>query len=343
MIDDIDGGLRMRPDIGADEFGACCALSTTEVTGSTNTITGTSQFEMRFNAATGGGIDQLYDLVEDPTKTYDLAGGVNDLRTLHDFEIAPNGGAFSGVNHTTEDNSSGSRVDLLEATSTRVRVRQDALFQADGGTNILGGIEGFGDYSVYGSGRTAVGWTEKDWNTPLFTYARRQIGMAAHYTGSAPLNSYTPCYEGNAACNSSGAGGAAADWLLGVRNSAGARTDFLTILSQDWVQATTVEYLALSGAAQGSPTKSGSRPGRAPRPARLEPAHLLQAHELRRGGGPARSRRDQPQHRLPHPAAPGSRRASRGKTRREHGERTSTRRRPRISSVSTRLSGCVSR
>ena len=250
VIDDIDGGLRMRPDIGADEFGACCALSTTEVTGSTITITGTSQFEMRFNAATGGGIDQLYDLVEDPTKTYDLAGGVNDLRTLHDFEIAPNGGAFSGVNHTTEDNSSGSRVDLLEATSTRVRVRQDALFQADGGTNILGGIEGFGDYSVYGSGRTAVGWTEKDWNTPLFTYARRQIGMAAHYTGSAPLNSYTPCYEGNAACNSSGAGGAAADWLLGVRNSAGARTDFLTILSQDWVQATTVEYLALSGAGQ---------------------------------------------------------------------------------------------
>ena len=238
----------MRPDIGADEFGACCALSTTEVTGSTITITGTSQFEMRLNAATGGGIDQLYDLVEDPTKTYDLAGGVNDLRTLHDFEIAPNGGAFSGVNHTTEDNSSGSRIELLEATPTRVRVRQDALFQADGGTNILGGIEGVGDYSVYGSGRTAVGWTEKDWNTPLFTYARRQIGMAAHYMAGAPLNSYTPCYEGNGACNSSGAGGAAADWLLGVRNAAGARTDFLTILSQDWVQADTVEYLAMSGA-----------------------------------------------------------------------------------------------
>ena len=91
VIDDIDGGLRMRPDIGADEFGACCALSTTEVTGSTITITGTSQFEMRFNAATGGGIDQLYDLVEDPTKTYDLAGGVNDLRTLHEYEIAPRG------------------------------------------------------------------------------------------------------------------------------------------------------------------------------------------------------------------------------------------------------------
>ena len=224
----------------------CCNLATADPGDGTLTVTAPGSFEMRYNAATGGGIDQLYDLAESPLRdtSHDLAGGVNDLRALHDFEIAPNGGPFAGVNHTTEDNSSGSRVDLLEATPTRVRVRQDALFQADGGTNILGGLEGVGDYSVYGTGRTAVGWTEKDWNTPLFVYARRQIGMTAHYTSGAPLNIYTPCYEGNGACNSSGGGGAAADWLLGVRNSAGARTDFLTILSQDWAQANTVEYLA---------------------------------------------------------------------------------------------------
>ena len=252
VTQDVDGGTRLRPDIGADEFGVCCGLSTTEAAGSTVTVTGTGQFEMRFNAATGGGIDQLYDLSESPLRdaSHDLAGGVNDLRALHDFEIAPNGGPFAGVNHTTEDNSSGSRVELLEATATRVRVRQDALFQEDGGTNILGGLEGFGDYSVYGSGRTAVGWTEKDWNTPLFVYARRQIGMTGHHTGGPPLNDYAPCYEGNVACNSSGGGGAAADWLLGVRDAAGARTDFLTILSQDWVQATTVEYYANTAVGQ---------------------------------------------------------------------------------------------
>ena len=90
-----------------------------------------------------------------------------------------------------------------------------------------------------------------------------------------------------------------------MRNPAGARTDFLTILSQDWVQATTVEYLALSGAGQGlRPGLAAGRGGHRGQPG-MEPAHLLQAHELRRGGGPARSRRDQPQHRLPHAGQPG--------------------------------------
>ncbi len=230
----------------------CAPLATTEGAG-TLTVTASNSFEMRFNQTTGAGIDQLYDLAEDPTRTYDLAGGVNDLRTLHDFEVAPSGGTYAGVNHTTDDNTAGAKVDLLEATPTRVRVRQDAFFQQDGGTNILGGLKGIGDYSVYGTGRTAVRWTETDANTPAFNYARRQVGMTAHYTAGVPLSSYTPCFEGNAACPSAGAvagralsrlalGRAAADWLLGVRNVANARTDFLTILSQDWVQATTVEY-----------------------------------------------------------------------------------------------------
>ena len=212
------------------------------------TVTGAASFRMRFNTTVGGGIDQLFDLVEDPTGTYDLAGGVGDLRTLHDFEVAPGSGGFAGVNHQTDDNSVGAKADLLEVTRARVRVRQDAFFQQDGGTNILGGLKGIGDYSVYGSGRSAIRWTETDSNAAAFFYGRRQIGMTAHYTAGAPLSSYTPCYEGNPACNTSGGGGAAADWLLGVRNVANARTDFLTILAQDWTQATTIEYLAINTA-----------------------------------------------------------------------------------------------
>ena len=146
----------------------CCNLSDDGSRDGTVTVNAPNQFEMRFNAALGGGIDQLFDLAEDPAKAVDLAGGVNDLRTLHDFEIAPDSGGFAGVNHTTEDNTAGAKVDLLEATATRVRVRQEAFFQQDGGANILGGLKGIGDYSVYGSGRTAVRWTETDWNTAAF-------------------------------------------------------------------------------------------------------------------------------------------------------------------------------
>ena len=226
---------------------------------------------------------------------------MNELRTLHDFEIAPNGGAFAGVNHTTEENSVGSKVDLLEATPTRVRVRQDALFEEQGaGTNILGGIKGIGDYSVYGTGRTAVRWTETDRNTPAFVYARRQIGMTAHYTAGAPLNNYTPCFEGNGACNSSGGGGAAADWLLGVRDVRG-RQDGLPdhpVAGLGTGDHGRVLLQHRGGCGVLRPGLAARRGGQRRQPD-LEPAHLLQAHELQRGGGPAGCRRDLPQHGLP--------------------------------------------
>ncbi len=228
----------------------CCNLDATEGAG-TVTVTGAGQFEMEWDAALGGGISQYYDLVEDPARSYPLAGGVNNLQTLHSVKLAPGSGGFAGVNHTTEDNTAGARVDLLEATPTRVRVRQEAFYQQDGGANILAGVKGIGDYSVYGTGRTALRWTERDWNSPGFGYARRLIGMTAHYQAGLPLSSYTPCYEGNGACSSWGGGGSGqADWVLGVRNAAGVTTDFLTILSQDWAAATSMEYVSSTVAAQ---------------------------------------------------------------------------------------------
>ena len=220
----------------------CCNLSTAEGTG-TITVTAANQFEVEFDAALGGGISQYYDLVEDPGRSYALAGGVTNLQTLHNVKLAPGSGGFAGVNHTTEDNTVGAKADLLEVTPVRVRVRQDAFYQQDGGANILAGVKGLGDYSVYGTGRTALRWTERDWNSPGFGYARRLIGMTAHYQAGLPLSSYTPCYEGNGACNSWGGGGTGqADWVLGVRNTTNATTDFLTILSQDWAAATSMEY-----------------------------------------------------------------------------------------------------
>ena len=144
----------MRPDIGADEFGGCCSLATTEVPGSTITVTGAGQFEMRFNTAISGGIDLFFDLAEDPAKTIDLAGGTTAGTTLYGDGVQV-GGFFYDV---TQDNQSA-KLDLLEATATRSRVRQEAFYKQEGGSLVLAGLKGFGDYSIYGAGRTAFRWT----------------------------------------------------------------------------------------------------------------------------------------------------------------------------------------
>ena len=119
----------------------------------TLTVTGANQFELRFNAATGGGIDQFFDLAESSTRdaVHDLAGGTGTGKqhpVRLDLQI---GGVFYNVD---QDNS-GARLDVLEATATRVRVRQESSYQQEGGTQILAGLKGFGDYSIYGVGKTA--------------------------------------------------------------------------------------------------------------------------------------------------------------------------------------------
>ena len=52
---------------------ACCALSATATT-NTVSVTETGQFRLDFTTTAGGGIEKLYDLVEDPLATLDLAG-----------------------------------------------------------------------------------------------------------------------------------------------------------------------------------------------------------------------------------------------------------------------------
>jgi hypothetical protein len=59
----------------------CPALQASEAGGSF-TVTAPESFEMRFNPATGGGVDLFYDLADDPTRTYDLAAGNDSHETL---------------------------------------------------------------------------------------------------------------------------------------------------------------------------------------------------------------------------------------------------------------------
>ena len=215
---------------------SCCGLTTAEGAG-TVTVTGTGSFEIGFSEALGGGIDRFYDLVEDPTKANDLVGGVSEEHALLGLELQS---APSGTWYETDQANAYSKAHLLEATPTRVRVRQES-FLSDTGTSWLGGSKAVGDHSIYGVGRSALRWTWTSAN-PL-SYYERDINLGTHWTGTGNPQ-FKPCADGLACWTSPGTG--AEDFVLHAWNMSGARTDFLTILSADWAQATSLESFGLS-------------------------------------------------------------------------------------------------
>jgi len=201
---------------------SCCALSTAE-TATTVTVTGAGQFEMRFNTAAGGGIDQLYDLAEDPTRVNDLAGGTGTGKTLHG-----DGLRVAGVTYNATQDDQQARLSLLEATAARTRVRQEAFYKQEGGALVLAGLKAFGDYSVYGSGRVAVRWHERA--TANVTYTLHDLDLNVHRTGAGVLSSWVPFSQTDGTFTNPGS-----DDFFVIRNEvAGARTDFLHLMYQDW-------------------------------------------------------------------------------------------------------------
>lgn len=191
--------------------------------GATLTVGAPGRFEMRFNTATGGGIDEFFDLAEDSSRTYDLAGGTALTQALFSHSIEQ-----GGTPYDSGQNSLGSKLDLLEATSTRVRVRQEAFFQGPTSA-ILPSAKAVGDYSVYPAGRLAIGWERRTTN-PL-AYARDDLDLTVHRTGTGPLSGWT-AYSENDGVGFPGPGADA--FLLFTSDSPGVRTDFLTILHRNW-------------------------------------------------------------------------------------------------------------
>ncbi len=227
VTDDIDGATRIQPDIGADELGVCCGLTVTEAA-TTLTVTGANQFELRFNAATGGGIDRFFDLAEDAGRTTDLVGAAAQQVLLFDDELTDSG----GNRYYPGRNPSGS-MSLLEATPTRVKIRQDAHFHEQSGTlGELAGVQGIGDYAIYPAGKLATRWNRK--TTTAFNYLEIELNFTAHYTAAAPLSAWAGYSE-------SGGLGAIQpgtdDFVLLQSEVPLARTDFLAIMSTDWVGA----------------------------------------------------------------------------------------------------------
>ena len=193
--------------------------------GATITVTAPGSFEMRFNTATGGGIDEFFDLVEDSGRSTDLAGGDQRIRSLL------GNGLFDGsVFFNADQNDNGAKLDLLEATPTRVRVRQESFYQEELGTNILPGVKAIGDYSVYGSGRVALRWNRR--TTSAVTYVTEELSLAVH-RGAGALANWTGFTEGSAGPFPVGPPGFQ-DFNLQQIEEVGARTDFLEIMYRDW-------------------------------------------------------------------------------------------------------------
>ncbi len=202
----------------------CCNLDVAE-TASTITVTGPNRYELRFNQATGAGIDQLYDLVEDPSRVNDLAGGTTTGKTLYGDGLKVGGPVYN----VTQDDLQA-KLDLLEATDVRVRARQEAFYKQEGGALVLAGVKGTGDYSIYGGGRIAYRWNQRA--TSAVTYTLHDIDMNVHLLAAGPLSNWVPYSQtdGNFVPPNPGT-----DAFFVVQNGgAGARTDFLHIISKDW-------------------------------------------------------------------------------------------------------------
>ena len=210
--------------------GDCSALSTL-ASGSTITVSAPASFELRFNQATGGGIDQFFDLAEDPARANDLAGGVTNYRVLFYDAV------FTTWFNWTAGNKDN-RLDLLEATSTRVRVRHDSSYQQTITGALVPGLKGIGDYSIYPSGRAALKWVRRAFGAEGWTAS--DLDFVVHRDDTpGPLNNWTPYSEAGILAPSGPAG---SDFLLIQNESGGARTDFLSILHTDWLQAESTDW-----------------------------------------------------------------------------------------------------
>ncbi|HKZ30868.1 MAG TPA: C25 family cysteine peptidase [Vicinamibacteria bacterium] len=194
-------------------------------------MTAPNSFEMTFDAnVAGGAIATFHDLAEDPGRANDLVGSLetsNGPRGLHSF-----GMAVAGISYNSSNNIAGARLDVLESTPTRVRVRQEAFYQQGPAGAILAGVKGIGDYSVYPAGRTALRWERR--TTSPVTYTAEYDELVVHRLAVLPLSGWAT-YRGLGTIPPAGTGNDA--FLMAQNEQAGARTDFLQILHRDWTIA----------------------------------------------------------------------------------------------------------
>jgi len=201
-------------------------LGTTQGAG-TLTVTAPNSFEMVFTTNASGGIEYFHDLAEDPGRALDLVGGTTDKNAMF-FDSVELGFL---QNYSSYGPNTGT-MHLLEATPTRVRVRQDAFYRRLLSTVILPGLRGFGDYSVYPSGRLALRWERRA--TSGTSYQAADVDLCLHRSTPPALNNWNASSQSG---NAFPIAGGTDDFILAKIDVPTARTDFLQILDRDWTAA----------------------------------------------------------------------------------------------------------
>jgi len=224
----------------AESTSGCPPLSTSESAG-TLVVTAPDSFEMVFDRALGGAVTEFYDLAEDPGRTNDCAGGASGtsplVGLLQNGMVVNNPGPLA---HSMDQNSLGPKLDLLESTTTRVRVRQEAFYQEQsGGTAIVPGMKGIGDYSIYPSGRTANKWERR--TTAAVTTINHGMGaVVVHATTGGDLDRGNWSFYTDSGPPPPTAQPGTDTFSLAQIEVGGAKTDFLNIIHQDYLAATSL-------------------------------------------------------------------------------------------------------
>jgi len=241
-------------------LGEACPPLTVSEAGPVPTITVTApkSFELTFDADFGGGLAWFYDLAEDPAKSFDLAGGppASGAKTLIKNSVLSGGIWYHSDDNTADTadarwNGARPKLDLLEATETRVKVRQEAYYQQLNGTAVLTGIKAVADYHVYGTGRFATRMNRRNSLTTSVSMTDQDsnMGVRSECPGAgsacADLSVFTDVgalSSGVFGCPCPPGGPAGTDFLLARRQVTGRTTDFLRIRYLDWTLAERSEY-----------------------------------------------------------------------------------------------------
>jgi archaellin len=221
LVSGTTGGTAPTPAIHTLSSTPCCSL-TTSADASTLTVTAPDAFELRFNEATGGGIDRFYDLEEDPTRAVDLVGSATpNGASLHGAGFEVGGTWYNASAHSSAE------IELLESTRTRVRVRRLVRYEDSGG-NLLPGARAAADYTITPTGRAALRWHDE--MSTDFTYSYHDLDMNLRYAGI--LTAWSNFSDAGLL-----PGGGLSDFLLAQIEVEDARTDFLKIALEDWTTA----------------------------------------------------------------------------------------------------------
>jgi hypothetical protein len=205
-----------------------CGGLTASVGAGTLTVASPGSFEMTFATTAGGSMETLHDLVEDPGKLYDLAGALGSSSSPHGLHNA--GMRVGGTNYNAGTNAAGSRIHPLEATPTRVRLRQESFYENNGTGTLLAGVKGTGDYTILPSGKVALRWNRR--TTAPVSYDTEYHELMVHQAAT-PLDNWAIYSETDGVPNNPGTD----DFFLSQKEVAGVRTDFLHVLSRDWTTA----------------------------------------------------------------------------------------------------------